>query len=112
MHHLNQQPTCTGIYTFGKSEKARSAVDHVLVNDVMIEKFKGMDIDEEKIQLDISDHNLIRAWFSIGKERNEKWRKKEYEIKTYYKKDEESLKNMELELMSGIKGKISFSTHG
>ena len=110
MHHLNQQPTCNGVYTFGKSEKARSAIDHVLVNDVMIEKFKGMDIDEEKIQLDISDHNLIRAWFSIGKERNEKWKKKEYEIKTYYKKDEESLKNMEKDLMSGIKGKISFNT--
>ena len=69
-----------------------------------------MDIDEEKIQLDISDHNLIRTWFSIGKERNEKWKKKEYEVKTYYKTDEESLKNMEKELMSGIKGKISFNT--
>ena len=89
MHHLNQQPTCNGIYTFGKSEKARSAIDHVLVNDEMMGKFKGMDIDEERMQLDISDHNLIRVWFSIGKERSERWKKKEYETKTYYKKDEE-----------------------
>ena len=62
MHHPNQQPTCNGTYTFGKSEKARSTIDHVLVNDVIIEKFKGMDIDEEKIQLNISDHNLIQHW--------------------------------------------------
>ena len=39
MHHLNQQPTCNGVYTFGKSEKARNAIDHVLVNDIMIENF-------------------------------------------------------------------------
>ena len=65
-----------------------------------------MDIDEERMQLDISDHNLIRAWFSLDKGNNEIWRKKEYEIKTYYKKDEESLKRMEVELMKGIEGKI------
>ena len=46
---------------------------------------------------------------SIGKERSERWKKKEYETKTYYKKDEESLKNMEVELMSGIKGNIPFN---
>ena len=110
MHHLNQHTNCTGIYTFGKTEKAKSAIDHILVNDNMIDKFKGMDIDENKEQFNISDHNLIRAWFSIGKERNEKWKKKEYEIRTYYKTDEESLKNMEENLMSGIRGKISFNS--
>ena len=103
MHHLNQQPTCKGLYTFGKTERARSAIDHILINDEMITKFKGMDIDEDRVQLDISDHNLIRAWFSIKKGNKENWKKKEYEIRTYYKADKESLDKKEKELMKGMR---------
>ena len=39
LHHLNQQPNCRGLYTFGKSDKAKSSIDHTLVNDNMESKF-------------------------------------------------------------------------
>ena len=108
VHHLNQQPTCKGLYTFGKTERAKSAIDHILVNDDMITKFRGMEIDENKIQLDISDHNLIRAWFSVKKGNKEDWKEKKYETRTYYKVDKESLGKMENELMKGIRKKHTF----
>ena len=62
LHHLNQQPNCRGLYTFGKSEKAKSAIDHVLVNTKMSDCFRGMRVDENAEELNISDHNLIRSW--------------------------------------------------
>ena len=102
LHHLNQQKSCRGVYTFGRTIKAKSAIDHVLVNDTMISKFKGMEIDEDKIQVDISDHNLIRTWFNIRHGKQENWKEKRYETITYYKKDTESLQQMEEELMKGL----------
>ena len=31
-----------------------------------MEKIKGIHIDEDRIDLNISDHNLVRASFNIG----------------------------------------------
>ena len=109
LHHLNQQKNCTGVYTFGRTIKAKSAIDHVLVNDDMISKFKGMDIDEDRIQIDISDHNLIRAWFNIRHDKQENWKGKRHETITYYKTDKESLGKMENELMQKIHTGTNFN---
>merc|ERR1712030_127364 len=32
LHHLNQNGKCNGKYTFGKTTRKRSAIDHILVN--------------------------------------------------------------------------------
>ena len=36
--HLNKDKKCIGKYTFGRLDKPRSAVDHVLVNKQMYEE--------------------------------------------------------------------------
>ena len=65
LNHLNLSEDCIGTYTFD-SLNGRSAIDHILTNDKLFEGFKGMHIDEERAILNISDHNLVRAWFKIG----------------------------------------------
>ena len=73
-----------------------------------MEKFKGMFIDEDKIDLDISDHNLIRAWFNMGVSEEIKWKKPRYEIIEWYKMDTESLINMKKELESMLGNRTGF----
>ena len=75
----------------------------------MKEKFKGMNIDENAEEINISNHNLPRAWFKIGRGETTKWEKKKYEIRTWYKKDEESLKKMEEDLLTRLNGPTSFN---
>ena len=65
LHHLNLTEQCKGTYTFN-SNKGKSAIDHILVNSQLMNNYKGMYIDEEKTQLNISDHCLVRAWFKVG----------------------------------------------
>ena len=69
MAHLNRSEKCGGIYTFGRPEGRRSAIDHVIVNQKLNNQFKGMRVDENGEELNISDHNLIRCWFKIGREK-------------------------------------------
>ena len=76
MHHLNQSERWSGIYTYGKPEKARSAIDHILVNNKFMEQFKGIHTDRNKGELEISDYNLVKAWFNIGEEETS-WKKKQ-----------------------------------
>ena len=73
-------------------EEKRSAIDHILVNDRLMERFKGMHIDEDKEELDISDHNLAKARFNIGVQEETTWKKPKYETIEWYKKDPDSLK--------------------
>ena len=40
----------------------------MLTNKLLYEKHISMWIDEDKTMLNISDHNLVRAWFHIGGE--------------------------------------------
>ena len=65
MHHLNTIDTCIGKYTFD-SPNGKSAIDHMLTNRTLFERHLGMLIDEDKTMLNMSDHNLVRAWFHIG----------------------------------------------
>ena len=75
LHHLNTHENCKGTYTFN-SLNGKSAIDDVLINDTLLEKFLGMHIDENRMVLNISDHCLTRVWFKI-KNCNEKtdWKK-------------------------------------
>ena len=81
----------------------------MIVNSELMKKIKGMHIDEDRIALNISDHNLVRAWFNIGKEEEARsqsmgeMEKTKYETIEWYKRDHESLiKNEEnLESMLG-----------
>ena len=65
LHHLNQTDQCTGRYTF-ISKNGKSSIDHILVNDWLLDKYIAMYIDEDRVQLDISDHCAVRAWFRMG----------------------------------------------
>ena len=76
----------------------------------MMECFRGMRIDEDAEELNISDHNLLRSWYKIGRENGASWKKTRYEERTWYAKDEESLKNMERELEQMIRGPTSFNS--
>merc|ERR1712179_410981 len=73
LHHLNTHEKCEGKYTF-TSLNGKSAIDHVLINNNMMEDFIGMYIDEDRLMLNISDHNLVRVWFTM-KSNNTKWKK-------------------------------------
>ena len=59
-----------------KTRKTKSAIDHILVNNYMEERFKDMHIDENTVEMNISDHNLIRAWFKMGRGDTTKWKNK------------------------------------
>ena len=87
LNHLNQTENCEGIYTFS-TKNGKSAIDHILVNDQMFTKFKGMHIDEGKELLDISDHNLLRAWFKISPTHILKNKKEIYKNISWIKKDD------------------------
>ena len=73
LHHLNIHEKYEGKYTF-TSLNGKSAIDHVLINNNMMEDFIGMYIDEDRLMLNISDHNLVRVWFTM-KNNNTKWKK-------------------------------------
>ena len=102
LHHLNLSEKCTGVYTFHNNVGKKSAIDHVLVNGKMMEGFKGMQIDENKELLDISDHCLVRPWFNVGDEERIDWKKTKYEQIEWIKKDPYSLKAMEEDLLPRI----------
>merc|ERR1712002_1245768 len=72
LNHLNQTDDCIGIYTF-ESKNGKIAIEHILTNDKLFECYRGMHIDEDRTILNISDHNLVRAWFRIGPTSKPKW---------------------------------------
>ena len=85
---LNNDPQCKGLYTW-ESKEQKSVIDFALINQNLYEKYVDMEIDDNKVILDISDHNLLKVKFKNkkGKELQGEERKIEY-----YKKDTESLK--------------------
>ena len=95
LHHLNIHDKCKRTYTFN-SLNGKSAIDHVLVNDTLLEKFMGMHIDEDRMLLNISDHCLTRVWFRV-ENNNEKtdWKKTSSKTINWVSKDEKSLRKFE-----------------
>ena len=83
----------------------------MLVNDQMYTKFKGMHIDEEKVLLDISDHNLVRAWFKISPVHRIKNKKEIYKNLSWIKKDEESYEKFKEDFKEKIGKKCNFNKY-
>ena len=95
LQYLNQTDKCVGVYTYGVPGRPRSAIDHVLVNNKLMEHFKGMQIDENREELNINDHNLAKTWFNIGRGEKTTWKKPRYEQIEWHKRDQNSLTRME-----------------
>ena len=73
---LNMDDKCKGTTTWIKDYKNQeSTVDFVLVNNNLYKKFVGMNIDEEKDEIDISDHHLITLTLNF-ENNNNKFNKK------------------------------------
>merc|ERR1711874_775665 len=87
----NTFENCTGTYTF-QSLNGQSAIDHILTNKILLDNFISMHIDEDKTMLNISDHNLVRAWFKIGPNNNKpSWKKPTKKHITWISRDEDRL---------------------
>merc|ERR1711913_237742 len=97
LHHLNQSDKCVGVYTYGVPGGPRSVIDRVLVSNKLMEHFKGMQIDENREEMNISDHNLVKTWFNINRGEKTTWKKTKHEQKIWNKKDPESMKKIEKE---------------
>ena len=110
MTHLNRSDKCVGKFTFGRPEGRRSAIDHVLVNNKLNEQFKGMTIDENGEEINISDHNLVRTWFKIGREKPENWKKPKIEYREWYTLEPGALEKMEKEVEKRINSPMSFKS--
>ena len=106
--HLNNQITCIGKYTY-ESKNGKSAIDHILTNNSMFNKHLGMLIDEEKTMLNISDHNLIRAWFKLGntKHNNQVDRKASKKL-TWISREPDRIEKCVEDFKKKIGKKISF----
>ena len=61
---MNGDQKCEGEITW-QSKVSKSAIDFVLVNQCMYDKFRYMKIDENKEKTDLSDHNIVSATFSV-----------------------------------------------
>ena len=68
-----------------------------------------MHIDEDRTILNISDHNLVRAWFKIGSTSKPKWTKKKQKTITVIKKDESSLEKCRENLRNQIGKSANFN---
>ena len=108
LSHLNNTDKCEGKYTFGNPGGRRSAVDHILVNGEMQQNYRGMRVDENKEELNISDHNLLRCWFKLGRTETTKWEKKKTETRIWYTHDHIALEKMEKDLERRVRGPMSF----
>merc|ERR1712179_896622 len=108
MFHLNLTEQCLGKYTF-QSKNGRSAIDHILVNERLFGKYLGMYIDEDKIQLDISDHCVVRAWFKVNHGVNKaNWKKNGYREISWIAKEEDRMEDFERTFLPQIGKRISF----
>jgi len=108
MHLLNYTEECIGTYTF-ESPNGHSAIDHILTNDTLVGKYLGMYIDEERSLLNISDHNLVRAWFRINPgHKKAKWNKTTKKCITWISRDEDRLVKCAESFKRKIGKKISF----
>ena len=109
MHHLNTLDTCDGTYTFS-TVNGKSAIDHILTNDILFDKHISMFIDEDKAMLNISDHNLVRAWFQTGNDNYHIPRKKPVKTITWISREQVKIDKCVIDFKSKIGKKVSFKS--
>merc|ERR1711874_530906 len=79
-------------------------------NDTMAKKYLGMFIDEQKSLLNISDHNLVRAWFKLNPgNKKPKWNKTTTKTITCISRDQDRLIKCTESFKKKIWKKISFN---
>merc|ERR1712082_306472 len=105
--HLNTMDTCIGKYTFD-SPNGKSAIDHMLTNMTLFEKHTGMWVDKDKTMLNISDHNLVRAWFSMGSDNTPKPQKKPVKEITWISREQDRINLCVEDFKTRIGKKSSF----
>ena len=71
---FNLDDRCRGVYTWQRGT-SRSVIDLVLVNEKMLGRMIGMEIDEERERIDISDHALIEIKIKGGRVEKENRKK-------------------------------------
>ena len=76
---LNDHANCEGNITW-KQRNRKSVIDYFIINTLLHNKFERIKIDEDKLEFDLSDHNLLTAQFHFnrGSSRFEKHRTKEF----------------------------------
>ena len=75
---LNGHADCKGEITWEQKNR-KSVIDYIIINKSLHNNFECMKIDEDKLEFDLSDHNLLTAQFHFnrGSSRFEKHRTKE-----------------------------------
>jgi len=108
LHHLNTLENCTGKYTF-HSLNGKSAIDHILINNSLLENYLSMHIDEDGTMLNISDHSLVRVWFQLETNRDKpNWKNNKSKTITWISRDEDKMELCANSFKSMIGKKISF----
>ncbi|XP_068203640.1 probable inactive protein kinase DDB_G0270444 [Palaemon carinicauda] len=88
---LNGDLRCKGIYTCEKLQQ-KGIIDYVLVNEQIYKNFREINIDDEKLNFDISYHNLITIELEFMRDQNENFNKGRWEEIKYFGTDENSLR--------------------
>ena len=78
---------CNRVITW-ENRNYNSAIDFILISPKMYDKYSYMNIDEMKESIDISDHNVISAYFKIDSEKHKQY--KETKVITYLKINDET----------------------
>ena len=98
---LNIDDKCQGTYTWGRGNQ-KSAIDLMIVNNIMYNYFEKMEVDEEKEKIDISDHNLIQMKIKVDRE-TKSFKGGVWEEYEYFKTDEKKLKEYREEVKSMLR---------
>ena len=75
----------------------KSVIDYMMVNSRVYDKFVGMEIDDEKLVYEDSDHHMMSMYLKMRDER-ECFKKENWEEVEFYTKDKEALEKMRIEL--------------
>ena len=96
---LNGDEKCKGTYTWIRGN-SKTAIDMVMVNRRMYEVCEEMIIDEDKEEIQFSDHNLVTISIGLRGGGGVSFGKDNKKVVTeyYYKKDAESLRQLREEL--------------
>ena len=104
---LNGDEKCEGQHTWTRNDQ-KSTIDYVLMNNNAYHIYESMKIDEEREEMDISDHNLTTVLLKSTEKHD--FAKDSWEEIVYYSKKKEDLyiftKEMEKELLSTEINKI------
>ena len=89
---LNADINCDGETTWNRGLQ-NSAIDFYFCNHEMYEYFESLYIDENKVEYDLSDHNMLEARFKVATRSKKAVYGKEFREYIYLKIDEDNTRN-------------------